>query len=109
MFTCILLLLILIPLLHFLLISPDRKRMMPGNPLCGRTYAHRGLHSLRNQVPENSLQAFTYAASRGYGIELDVRLSADGQVVVFHDDNLSRMTEDPRRVDAVPYDELRTV
>ncbi|MBR6747359.1 MAG: glycerophosphodiester phosphodiesterase [Clostridia bacterium] len=109
MFTFILLLLVVLPLLHFLMISPDRKRMMPGNSLCGRSYAHRGLHSLRNQVPENSLQAFSYAASRGYGIELDVRLSADGQVVVFHDDNLSRMTDDPRLVSAVTYEELRTL
>jgi len=93
-------------LLHFLAIAPAKKRLLPDHPLCGRTYAHRGLHSLRNQVPENSMPAFSYAASRGYGIELDVRLSADGQVVVFHDDNLSRMTGDPRRVESVPAAEL---
>ena len=45
-------------------------------------YAHRGLHS--KDVPENSLAAFTLARDEGYGIELDVRLSADGQIFVFH-------------------------
>lgn len=52
-------------------------------------YAHRGLHG---DVPENSLAAFEAAAGEGYGIELDVQLSRDGEVMVFHDYTLSRMT-----------------
>lgn len=53
-------------------------------------YAHRGLHG--GSVPENSMPAFELAAEKGYGIELDVHLSRDGLPVVFHDDNLERMT-----------------
>ena len=53
-------------------------------------YAHRGLHG--NGVPENSLEAFELACQSGYGIELDVHLSKDGEVVVFHDYTLNRMT-----------------
>lgn len=53
-------------------------------------YAHRGLWS--EGVAENSLSAFARAAMAGYGIELDVQLSADGEVVVFHDENLLRVT-----------------
>ena len=41
--------------------------------------------------PENSLAAFKAAAEKGYGVELDVQLSKDGHVMVFHDDSLSRM------------------
>lgn len=53
-------------------------------------YAHRGLH---NEVcPENSLAAFLNAAEQGFGIELDVQLSKDGEVFVFHDYSLARMT-----------------
>ncbi len=53
--------------------------------------AHRGLH---NEVaPENSLAAFARAIEEGYPIELDVQLIADGTIVVFHDDSLSRLTE----------------
>jgi len=52
--------------------------------------AHRGLWSAKG-APENSLTAFEAAAEAGYGVELDVRLSADGEVMVFHDDRLERM------------------
>jgi glycerophosphoryl diester phosphodiesterase len=45
--------------------------------------AHRGGAQSR---PENTLAAFGYAATCGYdGVELDVQLSRDGEVVVFHD------------------------
>jgi glycerophosphoryl diester phosphodiesterase len=53
--------------------------------------AHRGLWS-RDGAPENSLAAFQAACQAGYGIELDVQLSADGEAMVFHDDDLKRMT-----------------
>lgn len=53
-------------------------------------YAHRGLYGL--DVPENSLMAFAAAVDAGYGIELDLQLSRDGEVMVFHDYNLDRMT-----------------
>lgn len=53
--------------------------------------AHRGLWT-PDGAPENSLAAFQAACSHGYGIELDVQLTADGEAVVFHDDRLERMT-----------------
>jgi len=58
--------------------------------LSQRPIAHRGLHG--PGVPENSLAAFQAAAAAGYAIELDVRLSADGQLVVIHDPNTKRLT-----------------
>lgn len=57
-------------------------------------FAHRGLWRTVD-APENSLAAFERACGAGYGIELDVRLSADGEAVVFHDDTLERMTGQP--------------
>jgi glycerophosphoryl diester phosphodiesterase len=53
--------------------------------------AHRGLWN-KDGAPENSLAAFQAACSHGYGIELDVQLSADGEAMVFHDSKLTRMT-----------------
>jgi glycerophosphoryl diester phosphodiesterase len=53
--------------------------------------AHRGLWSPEG-LPENSLAAFQAACAAGYGIELDVQLSRDGEAMVFHDDDLKRMT-----------------
>jgi glycerophosphoryl diester phosphodiesterase len=54
--------------------------------------AHRGLWS-PDGAPENSLAAFQAACSGGYGIELDVQLTADGEAVVFHDTRLARLTD----------------
>jgi glycerophosphoryl diester phosphodiesterase len=59
--------------------------------LFGPPVAHRGLWS-PDGAPENSLAAFQAACARGYGIELDVHLSADGEAMVFHDEDLRRMT-----------------
>ena len=53
-------------------------------------FAHRGLHD--GEKAENSMSAFRAAKEQGFGIELDVRLSKDGELVVFHDENLTRMT-----------------
>ena len=55
----------------------------------GWDYAHRGLWDAYR--PENSLTAFRRAVQAGYGIELDVQLTADGELAVFHDDSLDRM------------------
>ena len=59
--------------------------------------AHRGLWS-PDGPPENSLGAFQAACAAGYGIELDVQLSADGEAMVFHDEDLERMTGVPGRL-----------
>ena len=53
-------------------------------------FAHRGLHDNRTPAPENSLAAFRLAREADYGSELDVHLSADGQLVVIHDSDLRR-------------------
>jgi glycerophosphoryl diester phosphodiesterase len=55
--------------------------------------AHRGLHDGNREVSENSLQAFAAARDAGYAVELDVRLAADGAVMVMHDNTLDRLTE----------------
>ncbi len=56
----------------------------------GCTFAHRGLHG--PGIAENSLEAFQAAVEHGYGVELDVQQSLDGQAMVFHDWELDRMT-----------------
>ena len=52
--------------------------------------AHRGLHD--ETLPENSLLAIEAAIQRGFPVEIDVQVSADGRAVVFHDWNLLRLT-----------------
>lgn len=55
--------------------------------------AHRGLHDHAKGVIENSMSAFRAAIDAGYGIELDVQRSADDAAIVFHDDDLDRLTD----------------
>ena len=55
--------------------------------------AHRGYHNRADRRPENSPAAFRAAIAAGYGIELDVQMSRDGQAMVFHDETLDRLTD----------------
>lgn len=54
--------------------------------------AHRALHDRSQRRPENSLAAIRAAVAAGYGIEIDLQPSSDGVAMVFHDDNLDRLT-----------------
>lgn len=63
-----------------------------------RPIAHRALHW--QGAPENSRAAVQAAIGAGYGIEIDLQLSADGQAMVFHDHTLDRLTPETGRVDA---------
>ena len=64
--------------------------------LLTRPFAHRGLHGAGRV--ENSRAAFEAAIAAGFGIELDVQASADGEAIVFHDYDLDRLTEASGRV-----------
>ena len=55
-------------------------------------FAHRGLHDGNRSVPENSLAAARAAVAAGYGIECDLQVCTDGVPIVFHDDELERLT-----------------
>ncbi len=66
---------------------------------------HRGDFS--PTAPENSLAAFARAAEKGYNIELDIQLTADFEIVVFHDSGLKRMCGVRRKIANVNYNELR--
>lgn len=86
-------------------ILPRRRR--DTSPFNCTVYAHRGLYDNNGHAPENSLAAFRAAKEAGYGVELDVRFTADRQIVVFHDDTLERMCGDNRRVDECTYEQLQ--
>lgn len=93
-------------LLYVLVLVRPRKRKVDKTGLI-TDYAHRGLHS--ETVPENSLKAFQNAVENGYGIELDVQLSKNGEVMVFHDYTLDRMTERKGKLCDLTASELKTV
>ena len=72
-------------------------------------YAHRGLHDANVVVPENSAIAFQKAVENGYGLELDVQLTSDKKVVVFHDEGLERMCGISKKISECTYDELKHI
>ena len=73
------------------LVAPAHATREQKAPFVDRNYAHRGLHKKDKSVPENSLAAFRRAVKAGYGVEMDVHITADDQLAVFHDDTLKRM------------------
>ncbi|MBQ3401177.1 MAG: glycerophosphodiester phosphodiesterase [Lachnospiraceae bacterium] len=112
--------------LWLLAIRPNDGRQELMRPFTETYIAHRGLHTAGNTdeaagnagrpasagsagepfVPENSLAAFRRAAEAGYGIELDVQLTADGQVIVLHDPDPARVTGVHGNVSEMTYAEL---
>lgn len=70
--------------------------------------AHRGMFNNIN-IPENSILAFKKAIKYNYPIELDVQLTKDNILIVFHDDNLKRMTGYDKNVCEVTYDEIKNL
>lgn len=78
--------------LYLLLVAPRMINRADRTPFMKQIlYAHRGLFDNESDAPENSLAAFQKAVDAGYGMELDVQLSKDDKLVVFHDATLKRM------------------
>ncbi|MGO5052548.1 glycerophosphodiester phosphodiesterase family protein [Lachnospiraceae bacterium LCP25S3_G4] len=92
--------------LYFILICPNcsrRSQLSEWNHTC---IAHRGCHSSQPAIPENSMPAFKGALKEHLAIELDVHLTKDKQVVVFHDDTLQRMCRVNKRIEHMTLEEL---
>lgn len=83
--------LLIISGLYIFTICPDLSRRERMQAFHGTMFAHRGYHNKSLGIPENSMAAFRSAISHGYGIELDVHITSDGELIVFHDDTLNRM------------------
>ena len=70
-----------------------------------KVWAHRGASAY---APENTLEAFQLAADMGAdGVELDVQLSKDGQLVVFHDETIDRVSDGRGWVGDYTLEELK--
>jgi glycerophosphoryl diester phosphodiesterase len=68
--------------------------------------AHRGLHKGK-ETPENSMLAFQKAVEKNYGIELDITISKDNQIVVFHDETLNRLCNVNGNIEDFEYSFLK--
>ena len=97
---------VLLAALYLLGLYPGRERKDILSPFLGRYIAHRGLFDNNKGPFENSIPAFQKAADKGYGIELDIQLSKDGSLVVFHDETLLRVCKSAKKVSDLTVKEL---
>ena len=67
--------------------------------------ALRGIHN--EAIPENSMKAFSLALKKNIPIEFDVHILKDKNIVVFHDDNLKRMTNKDKFIKECTYEEIK--
>jgi len=104
--TAAILIIVIIAILYLWVIMP-RITPRPMKEFKGWYYAHRGFHDNKSEAPENSLKAMQLAVDNGYGIELDVQLTKDEKVVVFHDANLKRVCGVDAKVNSMTYEELQ--
>ena len=93
-------------ILYLAAVKPNTKRRGALQSFTRKPVAHRGLFS-NPEIPENSLPAFARAVEAGLPIELDVQLTTDNQLVVFHDSTLLRVCGDGRKIYEVSYGELQ--
>lgn len=77
--------------------------------LKNKLIAHRGCHDIKKSIPENSMLAFEEAIKNNYTIELDVHILKDGNIVVFHDDNIKRMTGIDKNLKDMNYSEMESI
>lgn len=103
----VLIIAVIITLLYLFLICPSLRKH-PDSELCrNMLVAHRGLHDMRRGVPENSIASYKAAIAHGYAIEIDIHLTKDGRLAVFHDDTLRRVCGDSKKVEELTFDELQ--
>lgn len=70
--------------------------------------AHRGVYN-NVDIPENSLLSFKETLKLNYPIELDINITKDNVIVVFHDDNLLRMTSLDKKINNITYNEIKNL
>jgi len=75
--------------------------------LTARPIAHRAYHDAAGGRIENTLSAVRAAIERNFAIEVDLQLTADGAVVVFHDDTVDRLMQASGRVDGMTLASLK--
>ncbi|MGQ3892610.1 glycerophosphodiester phosphodiesterase [Legionella sp. CNM-4043-24] len=87
-----------------------RKKPDPARLAAYKIIAHRGAHCQRQGITENTLAAFQRALDLGcWGIELDIRTTADEVLVVNHDDSLRRLWGIKRNISELRFEELRAL
>jgi len=102
----IIIMILVIICLYILSLKPGKARLDRFKPFERTMIAHRGLYDNEGGIPENSLPAFKRAVDANFGIEMDVQITTDGRLVVFHDETLKRMCGVKAKLTDLSFDEL---
>lgn len=102
----LLLLLLVVTVFQFVGFARKAESAKGAEWLTSTLIAHRGMHSEADKIPENSISAFGNAIEKGYIIELDVSMTKDQQLVVFHDKKLNRVFGIDSYLIETDYEEL---
>lgn len=100
---------LIIMLILFIMLLPGRKHknLMKFDWLFEKPIAHRGYHQGNKEVPENSRISFIKAIEKGYNIEIDLNVTKDDKVVVFHDGEATRMCGVDRNLVDMTLEEIK--
>ena len=71
--------------------------------------AHRGLHSIKKRIPENTIAAFEKAIEQNIAIELDIHILKDNTLVVFHDNDLKRSSNVDKKLKYMTFNEVKNI
>lgn len=94
-------------LLLLFLIFPSPRRHKDREILKGLQIAHRGLHNLFKDTPESSLAAIKRAVDLGFAVEIDIHITADGEVIAFHDSETERMCGVSGNIEDMTLEEIK--
>lgn len=98
---------ILVILLYLWMICPNLGRTSAMDKYNHALFAHRGLYHEQLMIPENSIPAYKKAIKAGLAIEIDIHITKDKQVVVFHDNDLMRICNSPLVIEESTYQQLK--
>ncbi|WP_122641756.1 glycerophosphodiester phosphodiesterase family protein [Luxibacter massiliensis] len=98
---------VMLVLLYLFMIMPRMSTHKRMKLFLGTKWAHRGLYNMKKGIPENSLAAFKNAVKKGVGIELDVHMTCDKKLIVFHDDTLKRVCGCEGNIEEMAYEDLK--
>lgn len=102
----IILVIVTLAALYLWMLAPRITHRRQMQAFLGTKWSHRGLHCMDRGIPENSMAAFGRAVKEGLGIELDVHLTKDKKLAVFHDDTLERMCGRQGKIENLSYSDI---
>ena len=97
----------IIGIFYFLLAPGNDKKCIQHKWLYQSKIAHRGYYNNEKAIMENSKTAFQIAIEKGFNIEMDVSLTKDNQLIVYHDDDFNRLFHVNKKVSDLTLSEIQ--